>query len=246
MASARLIGYLLPALLVNLLLVVFIHRIVSGQPTLPQAPSSVHRINLLSVEIPAAASISQSVTDPLPQPYSNRTQATTAEWSPPTPELPETPRIEPPPLPQMPIEISRAHNSLPDLGEYQPSRPPPMAPAEPRQPPAQPSQTTTQLSASAAPQGGSPAAESRESLKPNYRNPPVYPRRAKRSGVEGQVTVEFTVTREGRVSNPKVIRATPPGVFERAVLRSLPSWRFDPLPAEQRVVQDITFRLTGD
>lgn len=63
---------------------------------------------------------------------------------------------------------------------------------------------------------------------PLVRVPPRYPRRAVRRGIEGAVTVEFTVNPDGTVKpgSIKVVKADPPGVFEKAVKRSILRWRF--------------------
>ena len=80
------------------------------------------------------------------------------------------------------------------------------------------------------------------------RVPPLYPYHARRQGLEGSVKVRFLVDVKGRVRQPKVIAARPPGVFEDAVLDSLPRWRFQPgylggRPVETWVETTINFRL---
>ena len=64
--------------------------------------------------------------------------------------------------------------------------------------------------------------------------------------IEGFVEIEFTVTREGRVKNAKVIDSRPPQVFERAALRGIRLWRFKPElkdgnPVAVRALQRIDF-----
>jgi protein TonB len=61
------------------------------------------------------------------------------------------------------------------------------------------------------------------------------------------VTVKFTVTREGRVRNPRVVAAEPPGVFEGAALAAIERWRFKPQAADfPGVTQKIHFNLRED
>jgi protein TonB len=57
---------------------------------------------------------------------------------------------------------------------------------------------------------------------------PRYPRRAIRRKLEGTVSVNFMVTKTGSVlpGSIKVIKATPPGIFESAVIQALYRWRF--------------------
>lgn len=83
---------------------------------------------------------------------------------------------------------------------------------------------------------------------PTLRIPPVYPARALRSGIEGVVTVEFTIATDGSVKDPVVIKAKPAGLFNRAVLKSIAKWKFNPdiidgKPVEKRARQDVKFKL---
>lgn len=59
----------------------------------------------------------------------------------------------------------------------------------------------------------------------------VYPPDAKEAGIEGYVVVRYDVDTEGRVTNPRVVDAVPPGVFDEAALQAVSRWRFRP-PAE--------------
>jgi protein TonB len=89
-----------------------------------------------------------------------------------------------------------------------------------------------------------------QALMPLLRIEPVYPRKAARTGTEGWVRVEFTITEEGLVVNPVVLEAEPRGVFNRAALASIRKWRFRPRmirgrPVETRASQVIEFSLAG-
>lgn len=57
---------------------------------------------------------------------------------------------------------------------------------------------------------------------------PVYPFLARRRGIEGLVNIRFFVTRQGRVEGVKIIKAEPPGYFEKAVRETVANWRFQP------------------
>lgn len=57
---------------------------------------------------------------------------------------------------------------------------------------------------------------------------PVYPFLARRRGIEGAVDVRFFVTRQGRVAGLEIVKATPPGYFEKAVRDTVSGWRFQP------------------
>ena len=77
---------------------------------------------------------------------------------------------------------------------------------------------------------------------------PIYPPRARRTGIEGRVLVEFTISESGAVENPKIIEAEPPKIFNRAVLRAIRRWKFNPRMSngtaiKQRARKEIVFKL---
>lgn len=55
---------------------------------------------------------------------------------------------------------------------------------------------------------------------------PDYPRAAERRGVEGYVIVAYSIDPSGDVVDATVAEAEPAGVFDRAALRAVSSWRF--------------------
>ncbi|WP_049766433.1 energy transducer TonB [Syntrophobacter fumaroxidans] len=57
---------------------------------------------------------------------------------------------------------------------------------------------------------------------------PEYPQAARRMGVGGRVEVRFLVKTDGSVGEASVVRAEPPGVFERNALEAVNKWRFKP------------------
>ncbi len=57
---------------------------------------------------------------------------------------------------------------------------------------------------------------------------PQYPRRALQKGIEGHVTVEFTVTALGTVIDIKVIDANPPNIFNRAAMNAAKKFKYKP------------------
>ena len=75
---------------------------------------------------------------------------------------------------------------------------------------------------------------------------PVYPRRAALAGIEGHVTLSFSVDRSGRAKEIRVVSATEPGWFEVSAIVALRAWRFDPGNAGERYNQTFDFALTLD
>jgi protein TonB len=63
---------------------------------------------------------------------------------------------------------------------------------------------------------------------PIVRVEPVYPRRALDRGIEGWVEVEFTVTEVGSISEPRILRSHPSAIFNKAALRAIERWKYEP------------------
>lgn len=57
---------------------------------------------------------------------------------------------------------------------------------------------------------------------------PEYPMRAEQRGIEGWVTVEYTITRAGTVKDARVVAAHPPRIFDRAALQAVKKWKYNP------------------
>ena len=71
---------------------------------------------------------------------------------------------------------------------------------------------------------------------PIVRVEPIYPRRALARGIEGWVEVEFTVTEVGSISDPMILRSEPSGIFDRAALRAIERWKYEPKIVDGRPV----------
>lgn len=63
---------------------------------------------------------------------------------------------------------------------------------------------------------------------PRFKRNPIYPYRAKRMGIEGFVDVSFVVDEKGGVSDIKILKAVPKGIFEKNVIDAVSSWRYAP------------------
>jgi len=80
---------------------------------------------------------------------------------------------------------------------------------------------------------------------------PAYPPRAAARGVEGWVDLEFTVAADGSTRDAEVIAASPPGVFDEAVLAAVAQWHYVPQvvggrAVDQRVTARLRFTLDGN
>lgn len=111
---------------------------------------------------------------------------------------------------------------------------------------------TAQPAEPAAPAAAPPpaGAATSEEVTPLVDIPPNYPQRALAAGIEGEVTLAFTITAEGRVDNLRVTAAKPRGVFEREARRAAARWRFEPRrengqPVAREATKTLYFRLEG-
>ena len=69
---------------------------------------------------------------------------------------------------------------------------------------------------------------------------PQYPRRALSRGVEGYVILEYTVTKQGTVIEPKIIEAQPENVFDQAAIKSALRYKYKP-----RIVNGQAITVSG-
>jgi protein TonB len=92
----------------------------------------------------------------------------------------------------------------------------------------------------AAPAAAKPAAAS-TSLKVVSSPSPRYPPEALRAGTAGEVLVEITVGTDGSVTNARVVRATPPRVFDREALNAVRRWKFEPIDAPTTTRRTLAF-----
>ncbi|MEO2279894.1 energy transducer TonB [Pseudoalteromonas pernae] len=80
---------------------------------------------------------------------------------------------------------------------------------------------------------------------------PVYPRRALSRGIEGYVIVEFTVTKQGTVRDPQVVKAEPQEIFDRAAMDAALKFKYKPRIVNGEAVEvggvqnRITFQING-
>jgi protein TonB len=85
-------------------------------------------------------------------------------------------------------------------------------------------------------------------LVPLVRVEPDYPPKAKQRGIGGWVEFEFTIGPAGTVEDLKILRSSPRGVFDRAVLRAVRRWRYNPQMVDGKPVArpGIQVRLRFD
>jgi protein TonB len=232
------------ALGINLLLLLFVIRLVTGErERMKSTPDDVTVVDFVRL-IRNIEPLQRKQHGELPE------LVQTAQPPPPT-EKPK--QIEPPPAPQMKV-------LTPDLAPPLNLTNAPTLPAftPPKEAPVTPPSAPVAVQQTAAPpvQGAPAASEAAPSNEPVAVTAmmaistakPVYPQRALRAGLQGAVTLEFTVTPEGDVRDPKVTKANPPDVFDDAAKEAVLKWKFRPKMVDGRPVAwpatlNITFTL---
>ena len=109
----------------------------------------------------------------------------------------------------------------------------------PSQPPSDPEPVASPQPARAAAETPAPPPAAPRLL---HQPPPRYPSLALSRRMEGWVEVAFTILPDGRVDSPRVMEATPPGVFDRSALAAVGSYRFE--PTGRTVASMVTVRFS--
>ena len=86
-----------------------------------------------------------------------------------------------------------------------------------------------------------PSAPAVPSLRAIDTPAPRYPLDALRSRTAGEVLVEITVGTDGSVTGSRVLRATPPRVFDREALNAIKHWKFEPVAAPVTTRRTLSF-----
>jgi TonB family protein len=94
---------------------------------------------------------------------------------------------------------------------------------------------------------GSPSAEKEKSpliftsIQPITQVQPVYPREAKRAGIQGKVRLRVTINKDGSVMDIQVLSGDPQLV--RAALEAVSQWRYSPNKVVRVTVVTVNFSL---
>jgi len=73
--------------------------------------------------------------------------------------------------------------------------------------------------------------------QPIVRIDPMYPMDAARKGLEGYVTLTFSISRIGAVEDVVVVESSPQGVFDKAAKKALLRWRYTPKVIDGQMVK---------
>ena len=92
--------------------------------------------------------------------------------------------------------------------------------------------------------GGFSMASADGDAVPMVRVPPQYPERALQRGVEGRVLIEFTISRSGSVKDAKVIAFEPSKIFNKAALKAVRQWKYNPKVVNGKAVEQPGMRIS--
>lgn len=65
----------------------------------------------------------------------------------------------------------------------------------------------------------------------------AYPSRAASKGIEGTVDAEFTIGTDGAPRNIVILTASPPEIFDQAVIEAIRQWRYQPAVVDGRIAE---------
>lgn len=222
----RLLLGLLIAVIVNYGLFTLMQKMVSGDGVDTEVSNEIQVLDFVRVEKEEQPLETKKREVPKKPPP--------PEKQPPPPAA-SAPQVDQPDVPRPDLDAPQIDVPLdlaggPQLGDFKAD------PAPSPSPSVEPVETSTQGSAD-------------NEVTPLVRIPPSYPRSAQRRGIEGVVTVAFTITKNGTVKDPEVVDAEPANIFNREALRAIKKWKFKPRvvdgqPQERRATQEIEFRMS--
>lgn len=152
----------------------------------------------------------------------------------------ETAAAIPPPAATAPAPPPAAAPARAPAASVAPPGPPPPASSPlPAAPPPGTASREAPASPPPAPAPGSGAAAPRALLS---RVPPRFPEAAQRRRLEGEVELLLTIAADGSVEGVDVLRAEPPGVFDREAVLAARRWRYAPAEGRSTARVVLTFR----
>ncbi|MGP6380490.1 TonB system transport protein TonB [Yersinia bercovieri] len=207
---------------------------MSVQPEIEDAPIAVTMVNIAAFAAPQPAA-AEPQAEPEPEPV---------EEAPPEPEVLPEPVPVPIPEPVKPKPKPKPKPVKKEVKKPEVKRteaPPDDQPFKSDEP----ALVANNASVKSAPKAVAPGASTTAGPKALSKAKPTYPARALALGVEGQVKVQYDIDADGRVTNVRILEATPRNTFEREVKQVMRKWRFEAVAAKDYVTT-IVFKIGGN
>ncbi|EKN3344833.1 energy transducer TonB [Yersinia ruckeri] len=200
------------------------------QPEIEEAPIAVTMVNIAPFSAPQpAAAEPESQPEPV------------IEETPPEPEILPEPVLlaKPEPVKKPKPKPVKKEVKKPEVKKVEPP------PIESTFKADEPTPVTKEAPVKSAPAASVPGSSNHDGPKALSKAKPTYPARALALGVEGQVKVQYDIDENGRVTNVRILAATPRNTFEREVKQVMRKWRFEAVAA-QNYITTIVFKIDGN
>lgn len=219
--------------------------LLSSHATPPKKPQQIIEVVMLPAPKPVQA---EPVKEPPPAPVVKQEPIKPVVKPKPVVVKPPEPvkKVSPPkPVAQPKILTTASENAEISIPKFESA---PIVETAPAPPPPVAKAVATPVETSGHGQDDSKSVTS--GVVPIVRVPPKYPPRAASRHIEGWVKVEFTITKEGEVTDAVVVNAEPADIFDDAALSAIIQWEFkakivNGTAVTQRATQTLQFKLVN-